>query len=146
EAERPLPEDAQPIVLHLVEDRRGPVGGAIVDDEELEVVERLREHALERLAQEPLPVANGQDYADARSHPLMPRPRAARAAGGRAAPARACAASSRRSRASSQATRAASGGTCVARARAPRGSRGSRRRGGSSSRGRRARTREAVRQ
>ncbi len=59
----------------LPEDRRRPVGRAVVDDQELEVGERLTEDALDRLGHVPLGVVHRHQHVDGRrrAHSSGPR-------------------------------------------------------------------------
>lgn len=79
-------QHAEPRVAHLAQDRLGPVGGAVVHDDELEVRDGLGEHAPDRPADQRRAIVGGQDDADARHHcPLAPLDRG-RAGGHQASP------------------------------------------------------------
>ena len=60
--------DAGVALRRLGEDRRRRVGRAVVDDDQLEVGERLRERRVERLAEEALAVPHRHDDADPGRH------------------------------------------------------------------------------
>src|SRR6185369_13621025 len=87
EATVPVPRNPQPRgvavelearVLHRGDDVEGAVGGAVVDDEQLEVAVRLRENALEGLRDVVATVPGGHaDRERRRAHGVSPSARAA---------------------------------------------------------------------
>ena len=68
-----VPEHPEPLVGDRVEQRRRPIAGGVVDNDQLEIVQRLFEHAFDREADEALVVVDGEEDGHER-HRVSVRP------------------------------------------------------------------------